>query len=87
MLDECLEYLEKREKSGNFTYEVIVVDDGSKDNTSEVVMRYTRNFGDEKVRCLKLVKNRGKGGAVRIVSELCYNVRICICFVEKQKNL
>ncbi|XP_058404023.1 dolichyl-phosphate beta-glucosyltransferase isoform X3 [Diceros bicornis minor] len=36
MMDEALSYLEKRQKQDPmFTYEVIVVDDGSKDQTSE----------------------------------------------------
>ncbi|XP_046995564.1 dolichyl-phosphate beta-glucosyltransferase [Schistocerca americana] len=64
MLDECLDFLEKR--NGNFKYEIIVVSDGSTDNTVSVASQYTKKFGSEKVRVLKLVKNRGKGGAVRL---------------------
>ncbi|XP_035756169.1 dolichyl-phosphate beta-glucosyltransferase isoform X5 [Egretta garzetta] len=55
---------EKRDPS--FTYEVIVVDDGSKDQTTKVAMKYCRKYGSDKVRVLTLVKNRGKGGAVRM---------------------
>uniref|UniRef100_A0A665VMF0 dolichyl-phosphate beta-glucosyltransferase n=1 Tax=Echeneis naucrates TaxID=173247 RepID=A0A665VMF0_ECHNA len=67
MLDEAMEYLENRQKqSPSFTYEVIVVDDGSKDKTTEVALRYTRRYGADKVRVLTLVNNRGKGGAVRM---------------------
>uniref|UniRef100_A0A7N8WQ44 dolichyl-phosphate beta-glucosyltransferase n=1 Tax=Mastacembelus armatus TaxID=205130 RepID=A0A7N8WQ44_9TELE len=67
MLDEAMEYLENRqEKTPSFTYEIIVVDDGSKDKTTEVAMRYSRKYGADKVRVLTLVKNRGKGGAVRM---------------------
>ncbi|XP_061658901.1 dolichyl-phosphate beta-glucosyltransferase isoform X2 [Syngnathoides biaculeatus] len=67
MLNEAMAYLENRER-GNaaFTYEVIVVDDGSKDKTTEVALRYTKKYSAEKVRVLTLVKNRGKGGAVRM---------------------
>ncbi|NXA51684.1 ALG5 glucosyltransferase, partial [Nothocercus julius] len=37
MMDEALGYLEKRQKKDpSFTYEVIVVDDGSKDQTKEI---------------------------------------------------
>ncbi|XP_058483129.1 dolichyl-phosphate beta-glucosyltransferase [Solea solea] len=67
MLDEAMEYLENRQKqNSSFTYEVIVVDDGSKDKTTEVALRYTREYGADKVRVLTLVKNKGKGGAVRM---------------------
>ncbi|XP_068187525.1 dolichyl-phosphate beta-glucosyltransferase [Antennarius striatus] len=67
MLDEAMEYLENRQRRHPlFTYEVIVVDDGSKDKTTEVAMRYTRTYGADKFRVLTLVKNRGKGGAVRM---------------------
>ncbi|KAM3849483.1 dolichyl-phosphate beta-glucosyltransferase-like [Diretmus argenteus] len=67
MLEEAMEYLENRQKlRPSFTYEVIVVDDGSKDKTTEVAMQYTRKYGADKVRVLTLVENRGKGGAVRM---------------------
>ncbi|XP_057676714.1 dolichyl-phosphate beta-glucosyltransferase isoform X1 [Corythoichthys intestinalis] len=67
MLDEALEYLESRRKRrASFDYEVIVVDDGSKDKTTQVALRYTEMYGADKVRVLTLVKNRGKGGAVRM---------------------
>ena len=73
MLDEAIEYLEKRctDKSNRlqevaFTYEIIVVDDGSDDKTSDVVLQYVSTYGIEKIRLLKLNANRGKGGAVRL---------------------
>ncbi|KAL0994874.1 hypothetical protein UPYG_G00128590 [Umbra pygmaea] len=67
MMEEAMGYLENRqEQQPLFTYEVIVVDDGSKDRTSEVAMQYTKKYGAEKVRVLTLVENRGKGGAVRM---------------------
>ncbi|XP_010791673.1 dolichyl-phosphate beta-glucosyltransferase [Notothenia coriiceps] len=67
MLDEATEYLENRQKKeSSFTYEVIVVDDGSEDKTTEVALRYSRKYGSDKVRVLTLVNNRGKGGAVRM---------------------
>lgn len=72
MLDECLEYLTTRQKKeASFTFEVLVVDDGSKDETCAVVAQYMDRYGADAVRCLKLARNRGKGGAVRMV-RLCY---------------
>ncbi|XP_062423084.1 dolichyl-phosphate beta-glucosyltransferase isoform X2 [Rhea pennata] len=67
MMDEALDYLEKRQRQDpSFTYEVIVVDDGSKDQTKKVALKYCKKYGSDKVRVLSLVKNRGKGGAVRM---------------------
>ena len=69
MLDECLEYLESQVKKDSlFTYEVLVVDDGSRDRTTNVALEYSLKYGCDKVRVLTLVKNRGKGGAVRLVN-------------------
>ncbi|CAE8650193.1 unnamed protein product, partial [Polarella glacialis] len=69
MLDETLTYLESRGGSSAFSYEVIVVDDGSSDAT------YTAALGSSssrqpalslgEVRVIKLAANRGKGFAVR----------------------
>jgi len=76
MLEECFEYLERREQNEKkFSYEVIIVNDGSKDRTSDIAMRYVEKYGSDKCRLLHLVKNRGKGGAVRLViySHICIN--------------
>ena len=68
MMDEAMPYLEgRRESDPSFTYEVIIVNDGSKDDTSDVVLKYVRQYGVNKVRLLEFVKNRGKGGAIRMV--------------------
>lgn len=74
MMEETLQFLESKtsNKSGagdswsKEGYEIIVVDDGSRDCTSKVAMMYVEKYGDDKVRLLKLEKNRGKGGAVRL---------------------
>lgn len=68
MLDECLEYLEEKSKNSKFTYEVILVSDGSKDKTVQVAMQYCKKYATDKFRILDLIQNRGKGGAVRLVS-------------------
>lgn len=73
MLDECLEYLTKREKSG-LSFEIIVVSDGSKDRTVEVAHSYAKKY--DCIRVLALEQNRGKGGAVRLVSCIVSNQMI-----------
>ena len=34
----------------------------------QVALKYTEKYGSDRVRVLTFVKNRGKGGAVRMVS-------------------
>lgn len=68
MLEECIGILEERQnKNNNFKYEVIVVSDGSKDNTAKVALKYSKKYGSEKIRVLELETNRGKGGAIYMV--------------------
>lgn len=44
MMEEAMDYLEKRQASDpSFTYEVIIVDDGSTDQTTEV---WNMKFGN-----------------------------------------
>ena len=68
MLDEALEFLENRKQvNSNFSYEVIIVSDGSNDKTVKVASAYSSKYGSDIIRVLDLQPNRGKGGAVRLV--------------------
>lgn len=66
-LEETMTYLQRRrDKSGpNFTYEVIVVDDGSSDDTTGVAFEFVKKHGIDAVRVLSLPTNKGKGYAVK----------------------
>lgn len=67
MLDETIQFLEERkQKYPDFKYEIIVVSDGSTDKTMQVVHKFTEKYGEDLVRGLRLLKNRGKGGAVTL---------------------
>lgn len=69
MLDDTLnELLNKQKQDPSFTFELLVVDDGSKDKTTETAQNYAKKYSNDTIRVLKLLKNRGKGGAVRRVS-------------------
>jgi len=68
MLDDALnELLNKQKREPNFTFELLIVDDGSKDKTTETAQSYSKKYSNDTIRVLKLLKNRGKGGAVRRV--------------------
>lgn len=77
MMDETMAYLERRQSQDpQFTYEVIIVNDGSTDKTSDVAIGYVEKFGVDKVRLLEFTHNRGKGGAVRMGTLSCRGERI-----------
>ena len=61
--------------------EIIVVDDGSKDDTSLLALEYAKDKED-RMRVLTLARNRGKGGAVRRVPNSSVGMTtllLCVC--------
>ncbi|KAI8137838.1 nucleotide-diphospho-sugar transferase [Fennellomyces sp. T-0311] len=65
MLTETVEFLQQRKQQDkSFTYEIIIVDDGSRDHTIQVALDFAKKNKDADIRVLALEKNRGKGGAV-----------------------
>ena len=55
MLRETIDFLDDRKKSQpDFNYEIIIVDDGSKDETSQVALKYSKEISVENCRVLTL---------------------------------
>ncbi|XP_059666248.1 uncharacterized protein LOC132312047 [Cornus florida] len=65
-LDETMNYLQKRAaKDKSFSYEVLIVDDGSADGTKRVAFDFVRKYTVDNVRVILLGRNQGKGEAIR----------------------
>ena len=66
MLEETLVYLQRRQaREKEFTYEVLIVDDGSSDGTTTCALKFVHQYTSGVVRVLTLRQNRGKGFAVK----------------------
>ncbi|XP_022953759.1 dolichyl-phosphate beta-glucosyltransferase-like isoform X2 [Cucurbita moschata] len=65
-LEETINYLQQRAaKDKSFSYEVIIIDDGSVDGTKGVAFNFVRKYSVENVRVILLGRNHGKGEAIR----------------------
>jgi len=62
MLKEALEFLKSDSRQGK-TFEIIVVDDCSRDSTPKMVVR---DYAGEQIKVVRLVENQGKGYAVKV---------------------
>lgn len=65
MLREAISFLQNRMPH---KWEIVIVDDGSKDGTSDYCLKLSREvfqLEEGQLRVVKFTKNRGKGGAVR----------------------
>ena len=55
MLKEAIGVLEnRRAEKPTYSYEIIIVDDGSKDETTNVALRYSNDLTTERCRVLTL---------------------------------
>ncbi len=74
MIQEVTEYFSSQDRFKS--WEIIIVDDGSKDKTTRLALELSKKIKEIKV--LTLAKNRGKGGAVMQVFK-CHHYLILIC--------
>lgn len=61
-LPNTLDLVLKRLRAGSMSWEVIVVDDGSRDGTSQIAETFAKT--DSRVRVIRQEPNQGKGAAV-----------------------
>lgn len=65
MLEATLAHLNSPTIKSSRTYEILIVDDGSKDDTSALALKLASQYPRSDIRVITLEKNLGKGGAVR----------------------
>ncbi|KAL6523811.1 hypothetical protein OROHE_016349 [Orobanche hederae] len=65
-LKSFFSYLEERARKDKlFSYEVVIVDDGSADGTKRVAFEFVERYMVENVRVILLGRNHGKGEAIK----------------------
>ncbi len=79
MIQEVSEYFTYQDRFKS--WEIVIVDDGSRDQTTRLALELSKKIKEIKVLTLK--KNRGKGGAVMQVIE-CYYYLILIFLFERE---
>ena len=62
MLEQAVDHLASVPKR---SAEILIVDDGSRDDTANFALALTKRYDDVEIRVCVLEKNLGKGGAVR----------------------
>jgi len=65
MLETTLAHLNSPALRSSRTHELLIIDDGSKDDTSSLALKLAIQNSQSEIRVVTLEKNLGKGGAVR----------------------
>ena len=68
-LPELCEWIAKVMQKNNFSYEVLLIDDGSKDNSYNLITQFIQNFKTNnriKIKVIKSKRNLGKGSALKL---------------------
>jgi dolichyl-phosphate beta-glucosyltransferase len=65
MLSATVAHLTTTATSNHRSYEIVIVDDGSSDDTAVISLDLAREHPKSDIQVVKLERNLGKGGAVR----------------------
>ncbi|KAJ7696467.1 Alg5-prov protein [Mycena rosella] len=65
MLESTIDHLTSPALKNKYTFEVLIVDDGSSDHTSAAALKLAGKYPKCDIRVVTLEQNLGKGGAVR----------------------
>ena len=65
MVDATLAFLEGHRSTIRGEFELVIVDDGSRDATAAEVIRIQAFYPENKIAFVRLIDNQGKGGAVK----------------------
>ena len=68
-LQELHDWIVKVMKENNYSYEILFVDDGSKDNSWQIIEDLQKN--NSNVRGIKFKRNYGKSAALHVGFEAC----------------
>ena len=67
-LPELVAWVDKVMKENNFSYEIILVDDGSTDNSWSVIMQLKESYNS--IKAVKFRRNYGKSAALNVAFEI-----------------
>ncbi|MCB9233014.1 MAG: glycosyltransferase family 2 protein [Bacteroidia bacterium] len=63
-LPHLIEWIHKVMRENSFSYEIILIDDGSKDNSWQVISDHSK--ADERVKAIRFQRNYGKSAALHV---------------------
>jgi glycosyltransferase involved in cell wall biosynthesis len=66
VIENALEKVDHVMVKTGWNYEIILVDDGSSDNTRQKAIQYRDKNGNGRLKVIGYEKNRGKGNAIRV---------------------
>src|SRR3989344_1860535 len=82
---ECLTTLDKYFRKSSFDYEIIVVNDGSCDNTGQIVKNLLKKI--KNLRLIEHFPNRGYGGALKAGFEVAKKDLIVMAHSDNQFDI